>query len=718
MIFAAAAFAPAAHAGTGCADPKAGTAYTERIRNVLASGRDVWGDRLLHAPGGPTLAAARRFLPPLLYASGRGGMRLTASGVYYLPLTLPVSVGGPRGFGLHVADGSEIIVRRAGGSHLMVGVGAGGRERFGSCLQRLRPAALADGWLPILQVRYRDADGTRYLEESFVGRLRGERSLVSFVRIKADASAATGPVAIRLVSSSGGALVQPVGPGETVEVDAAFVHHRARLVALDGDAYAAARAPVVAYWERELAAMPSYAVPERAVADAEKGILVQELAMTWRYSVGNQYEELSYAEALDVAQVTATYGCGDVARQILRYTLRQLPRRFTNWRAGERLVAGAQYYRLYRDLRYVDEELPGLTQVVGRLAREQEATGNGLLPRERYSSDIGSEIYSLQGQTLVWQGLLAMSRVWSQTGHVALAARARSVALRLGDALRRAVRTSERRLPDASLFVPAGLLEGDAPFARLTDSVPGTYWNLVTPYSLASGFFAPGSPEAEGILRYLRLHGSRFLGLVRAGAYRLAAGEAAVSGTDQVYGVNVVRFLADDDHPDDLVLSLYGTLAAALTPGTYVSGEAASVTPLRGLRNRTMYLPPNNDGAAAFLETLRLMLVHESRGPAGGPVGLQLAFSTPRAWLADGKSIVVRNAPTSFGPVSYSVARRGRDVRIVVDPPPSLPDRLELRLRLPSGERIAHVGAAFDRTTGTIELPKRRGEFTLDATLA
>src|SRR5581483_5402299 len=133
------------------------------------------------------------------------------------------------------------------------------------------------------------------------------------------------------------------------------------------------------------------------------------------------YEELSYAEALDVAQVMAEFGREDVARQILRYTLRQLPRRFTNWRAGERLVAGAQYFRLTGDRRYVSEELPGLASVVARLAREQAATGTGLLPRERYSSDIGSEVYSLQGQTLVWQGLLAMSRVWSATGRVALA---------------------------------------------------------------------------------------------------------------------------------------------------------------------------------------------------------------------------------------------------------------------------------------------------------
>src|SRR6478672_10973397 len=116
---------------TGCAPPRVSPAYAARVHRVLTSGRDVWGERLLRTPGGPTLAKARRFLPPLLYAAGRGGSRLTTSGAYYLPFTMPLSVGGPRGFGLHVADGSEIIVREAGGPSLTIGVGSGGRERFG-----------------------------------------------------------------------------------------------------------------------------------------------------------------------------------------------------------------------------------------------------------------------------------------------------------------------------------------------------------------------------------------------------------------------------------------------------------------------------------------------------------------------------------------------------------------------------------------------------------
>ena len=144
--------------------------------------------------------------------------------------------------------------------------------------------------------------------------------------------------------------------------------------------------------------------------------------MTWRYSVGNTYEELSYAEALDVAQVMAGYGYGDVARQILRFTLRRLPLRFTNWRAGERLVAERSTSPFPATVRYVDDETPALAPVVERLARDIATSRFGLLPRERHSSDIADEIYNLQGQTLVWQGLLAMGRVWAVTGPGARAA--------------------------------------------------------------------------------------------------------------------------------------------------------------------------------------------------------------------------------------------------------------------------------------------------------
>ena len=238
--------------------------------------------------------------------------------------------------------------------------------------------------------------------------------------------------------------------------------------------------------------------------------------------------------------------------------------------------------------------------------------------------------------------------------------------MRLDASLRRAVRRSTKRMPDGSLFVPVALLDKHAPFDRLVASREGSYWNLVMPYALASGVFVPHGTEADGLLRYLLGHGSRLLGVVRAKAESLYGNRKyPVSGIDQVYGLNVSRFLADNDKPDQLVLSLYGTLTAGMTPDTYVSGESSSVAPLRGSSYRAMYLPPNLGANATFLETLRLMLVDETRGPDGAARGLELAFSTPRPWLADGKTITVQDAPTSFGPVSYSLERHGSLVHVI-----------------------------------------------------
>ena len=186
-------------------------------------------------------------------------------------------------------------------------------------------------------------------------------------------------------------------------------------------------------------------------------------------------------------------------------------------------------------------------------------------------------------------------------------------------------------MPDGSLFVPVALLDKHAPFDRLAASREGSYWNLVMPYALSSGVFAPHSAEADGLFRYLLGHGSRLLGVVRAKAESLYGNRRyPVSGIDQVYGLNVSRFLADNGKSDQLVLSLYGTLTAGMTPDTYVSGESSSVAPLRGSSYRSMYLPPNLGANATFLETLRLMLVHETRGPTERHA-VSSSHSRPRA---------------------------------------------------------------------------------------
>jgi hypothetical protein len=707
LLVAVGLLAPAHAAFGACTPPKASAAYSAGIEAALRSTSDLWGNEALRAPGGPTFANVSRHLAPLLYARTSKGRPLTASGVYYLPFAEPVGPAGTSSIALHVADGSEILSDSSSGPGLMIDAGG---SRFGSCLGRLSTPRLADGWLPILETRY-----GRYSEESFAAREDG--TLASFIRISGP-----GPIGLRptvpglrrrgnrLVRGSRTYLVfdgHARWDGGTLTFTGGTVYAAWPTPAtgqppeIDPAAYDQARLAVTRYWEGRLAAGAQIDVPERRVTDAERALVVQSLVLSWRYSAGNPYEEFSIPESLDAAQVAAELGFYPVAASILRVSFTRATRPYPSWVAGEKLVAAADYLRLSGDRRFLAQETPTLHGLVAGLARRQEPSG--LLAPEAFSSDIPDSVQGLHAQTVAWEGLLAMAAVWGAHGHPGYALEARRIAGRLGAALRRAVAASERPLPDGSLFLPMRLDAGEQPYETVTESREGSYWNLVAPYALASGFFAPGSPQAEGALAYLRKHGSLLLGLVRAGAYSLygPGGGATRSGTDEVYGLNLARFLAAEDDPDELVLALYGQLADAMTPNTFVEGEAASVAPLDGLRYRAMYLPPNSVAGDSLLETLKLMLVQDTSS------GIRLAFATPPAWLQPGKKIAVSGVPTRFGPVSFSLAASAHQVHVHVELARRLPGKsLQLRLRLPDGKQIRSVNPrySFNRRTSTINL--------------
>jgi hypothetical protein len=753
-----AATASIAHsaATVACAPRSATPAYTSSVGAAVASGRDLWGAQLLRAPGGPTYAAARRFVTPLTQGMQWQGRPLATTGSYYLPLAFPFTPYGSTVFALHVADGSQIITRRIGGPSLSVFVGKG-TELYGSCPARLAPAKLALGYLPILQTSYTDAAGVRYRQESFVGRAYGAygaRSIISFVRLTVDARRSTRGAVVRLapwrqlthsapdrlslgtqtrlIVSEGATFAAgvaryavPAGERQVIYAEWLNAPSDAQYVHADQKTYDVARATVVKFWQSRLERGATFEVPEPAVQNAQLGILTQLISYGWRYSVGNPYEELSYAESLDAAEVAAQYGFADVSKSIIELALQRMrlrPWRFTAFRAAHILSTSAVYYRLTHDRAFLHAVTPELNALVGRIAERQRTTGpaRGRLEPEPLSTDLENRnVDSVSGQITTVAALRTLARVWHTAGYTGQATRAVTLARSLDRALRPAVTKASVHLGDGSLFVPDMLVPKQRPFARLTTSRDGSYWNLVMPYAFASGWFPAHSPAARGVLRYLLGHGARLLGVPRTYA-RTVYGDAPGAGLAQVYGLAVSRFFADNDQPDQVVLTLYGMLAAGMTAGTYVSGEAVSLLPLNGAYERSMFMPPNSGANASYLGTLREALVHERRGPRGAPAGLDLAFSTPRAWLADGQQIVVRSAPTSFGDVSYTLARAGR----TVDAELVLPARahVRLRLRLPAGERLARVVAGATvvpvSSGGTIELGDRHGAVHVRATIA
>ena len=753
-----------------CRQPTLSGTYVHRVAAALRARRDLWGERLLASRNGPTFDGASRYLKPLLLARAANGRPLTDSGVHYAPFSQPDGAWGATSVALHVADGSQIVSEKAHGRRLTIAVGARGLERYGSCMARLSPPRLDEGYFPILETRYADADGVHYRQESFAARVPETESLVSFVRVVADASASDGRLTrIRItpstehLASTGGRLSlrghtylffspggsfngtsvkYSVAPGTRKTIYLAWLNSpmSSRPLVLDETSYAAAKETVRSYWERRLVHGGTIAVPEERVMDAERSLLIQNLALTWRYSIGNAYEQFSSPEGIDVSRVMAEYGQPEVSRAILHTSLRKRPARLKgnpvrnpNWKMGARLVGTAQQTWLSGDTSLVARATPVLRRYVGALGRQIESSRLGLLRRERYSSDVPDRVYGLHSQAVVWQGLRSMGQVWASTGHPDLARKCARLAARLGNGLRRAIRRSQKRLPDGSLFVPVRLLDDEMPYRSVTATRDGSYWNLVVPYALASGLFKPRTPQALRIFEYMERHGSRILGVPRSGAYALygsgktARGKARhpLSGSNPVYGLNVARFLADNDLSGQLALSLYGDLAAAMAPGTFVSGEGVSIAPLAGGHFRAMYLPPNGASNAAFLETLRLMLIHETIGTRGAPRGLELAYSTPRNWLRSGQAIRVNGMPTSFGRLSYSIEREADSVHVELNVPGRARlGSLRLRLRLPNGERIASVlydvtdVRGFDPGSGTITLPTRPGRHDVEVQLA
>ena len=742
-------------AAPSCAPRQVSSAYAASIDDAVASGRDLWGGELLRASGGPTYQAARRYLAPLTQALQWGRRPLTASGSYYVPLSYPFTSYGSPMYALHVADGSEIVTRRVGGPSLQVFVGGAGKERYGSCLPRLRPARLAQGHLPILQTAYEDAGGVRYVQESFVGRAYGTfgaRSVISFVKLVVDTRRASRGATVRLVPwrrlahsapdrlalegqtrlivSDGAQFVDgvvrfrvPRGEKQVIYAEWLNAPSDARYVHADAPTYDVARATVVKFWESRLADGATFSIPEPAVQDAQLGVLTQLVSFGWRYSVGNPYEELSYAESLDSAEVAVEYGYPSVAKSIIELALRRIradPDAFRAFRGGHILSTAAMYVRATRDRAFLQAETPAFADVVSRIAARQRTTGKlkGQLIPEALSTDLENHaIDSVPGQLEAIQGLRAIARVWIAAEDDAHADRAAGLAASIDAAVRPALARVTKHLHDGTVFVP-DRLTGQKAFGRLTATRDGSYWNLMMPYAFSSGWFAPHTSASRGILRYLLRHGSRLLGVTRtyAGTVYGAAGGAGIA---PVYGLGMARFFADNDHPDQLDLSLYGMLATGMTQGTFVSGEAVSLLPVDGTYDRAMFMPPNSGSNASYLGALREVLIHERRGPLGAPTGLDLAFATPRAWLADGQSIEVADAPTSFGKVSYSITRHGAGVvaHLVL---PRTQD-VRLRLRLPAGEQLSRVlvgsSTVVPGAGGTIDLGARHGSLLVRASV-
>jgi hypothetical protein len=748
--------------------------YKRRVAEAVGSREDVWGNAVMSRPNGPTYDAVKGYLRPVWWAldsAGLGGS-LTYSWAYYIPFGQPIRPGERGQIALHVADGSQIISNRSRGPSTVTYVGTRGEERFGECLADLAAPRLFNGYQPVLEVEYTDYDGIRYRQESFATFIPRTKTLASYIKITANrAGSAQKATKIRFdvcactLSREGNKLFAPRRTHLFFSPDARFSEHSlvydldlsdgtdhsvyvvrlnspssAPLISPSEATHVAARNASIRYWAKRLSNGTTFVVPEHLVMDAQRNVLIQNLLMTWRYSLGNRYEKFSQPESSDTVETLGRYGFTRLYRGSLEELLvRSKGSNRRNFEIGEKLLRAADYYWLTRDASFIHNNKRVHARYAADLARQQRINAHGLLVRQQYSSDVTHRVYGLHQISRALYGLKAIIAVWRRTGHADLAGSYTKAARALDAALQRAVKKSTATLDDGSLFTSVELHGRVKPYDPITATHLGGYWNLVAPYGFASKIYAPRSVRARRTLQYLYSHGSRLLGGVRS---RLA-------GVADVYGVEQAKFLADNDEADQLVVSLYGNLVHGRTPGTFIAGEVANVGPLAHkwpemighchvgrpctrpeLPNawspmdsyRGMYRPPNSANNTVFLSILRNMLVHEVTNDAHVPQGLTLGFATPRSWLEDGKDIAVRRAPTFFGRVSYrihSALARNIVTAAVRVPERKRPRTLLLRLRVPQLKRMIAVTVngrrhrRFDPGRELINLTGLRGKLRI-----
>lgn len=729
--------------------------YEQKVNEALHATIDLWGEEVLASSEGPTYENVKDYLAPLKLM----GTAVTESGVYYIPFGRPLNDSGFGPAALHVGDGSQIISQKSAGDKITIYVGAGGLERYGYAEARLEQEGLDGGYYPILQNVYRDADGVTYFQESFSDYVFATTELVSFVQLKiAREHAKVDSVKvvfhfsddhlslenntvkwnnqIRAIVSPGGRLagankiVYDIKLGdEDPEIYVARLLHPAGCILSDVNeaVYQAEKKELKAYWDSELAKGAVFDVPEEQVNNAQKNLLIQNLYMGFLYSIGNLYQNWYQPEGNDVARILGEYGFTKQQRAIHEVLLSRPFRRYRTWEMGELLSHAAQYYYISRDTSFIFDNKSKFLQYLDDFEQQMDASEHGVLKAESFSGDIAEQLVYLHHQATAWRGMRDMAYILKSLGDTTNGDTYSALAETLKTRLTTGINEGKTFLADGSLFIPTELFTKTkpTPYPVITETKYGSYWNLCFPYAAASGLL----DEAlfPGYYQYLKNYGAFLLGMVRFNYYPVPVGSYKsdglpgykTTGVDNVYGLNLSRFVHMMDDPDRLALAFYAKLAHGMTRRTFISGEGDTVGPYPDEYYRTFYLSPSSFNNSWFLLMLRLMLIAEKEDEKGVPDKLQLAFSTPRAWLEQGKQINVSAAPTLFGKMDYQIRSDIENgtihARIAMPDQATSASEITLRFRVPGNKKIKTVkinGAkhkAFHPDNETIDLTGKKG---------
>jgi hypothetical protein len=710
------------------------------VREMANARQDVWGEAAIRQPGGPSYEFFKDLLLPLRYVN-------TAFRHYPIVLSAP----GARIKARWVSNGSAVNARanqkpmwREVGFpvHFHLGDRA---EVFGEDLERLNGPGYVEGYLPIVRSAYKQAE-TTYEQEAFapVSGALAEQGAVAVrftVRGTAGSIQARLPLEGALTAAEGsvrdcegrGLVLFDAGwhwdsdkkelrvrlqPGQTAVLLILTQSLLPPVPPFDGSSYEKERKACSECWQTLLGRGMKLEVPEPIVNNAWRSLVVGQFLIAvgdrMLYSAGNAYDHLYEAECGDAVRSLLLYGFAREARSMIGPLL-AFQRHATRFHvAGHKLQLLAHYYWLTRDADAVRSLEQAWKPTVDLILRQRQKS-NGLLPPDRYPGDIKQEVISLSSNANCWHGLRDMAAVLADLEERGEARRLAQEAREFREAILKAVVRSERR-DSRPPFIPIALLSDEQPYETLTATRKGSYYDLMAPYVLGSGVFAPGSERETWMIDYLRQHGGLAMGMIRSTPHQGQFNNEP--GVNVLYGLRYALTLLRRDDREHVLTGFYGQLAQGMTRDTFIGAEGTRF--LHGDRlGRSMYLPPNSASNAMFLTMLRYLLIQDWDDDEGKPETLRLLYAVPGRWLKNGAVINVEGAPTRFGAISFHVESRlsRNEVLMRIDSPSRRPARWFVRLPLPAGWKVsaASVGdTAVPLGDGSaVDLSARSGQFTI-----
>jgi hypothetical protein len=635
-------------------------AYPPRfVESLLASNKDILGQKVLSADGDPSFEKCAAFLPDI---EGYTFLSVEDSAEHVC-----VDADGRLGAISEVWGNSTRISR----------VDFDPRDHVPPCTPTATKRGVLGGWLPTVDYAWWDREKRIGWEQ------------VSF--------------ATRRMASGRGidvwTYLKVVRGGERIE-HKYFRSRDGETTAVNSERFFAALLKLHRHWQALMAQAMEVRVPEARLVDTARASLARAM-ITYtgpapRYGAGH-YGKSMHATfpPTTISMVTAclAWNLLGQSRKYLDYYLTNVVRDDGTFdyygpavsEYGQLLDVIANYVQRSGDQEWLRSQADKIERIATYLLRLREQSlasqpaddiRHGLLKGSPEADTRDQVDYYFAGSLWTVRGWRQLGQVYQQAKDPELrgrAARWLAAARDLDRDVARSIRQSVIST-DRGDFVPpnAGF---DRPFDSMTQDRHASYTNYRYWIEMLSS--AQLQPQWEGaIVKYRRAHGGELLGTTR---FEKWLDDWPFAG----YAYALLR--RDEVRP--YLLGLYGDLAMHRMRGTFTAYEQSLIDGPAGRLYRADYCVPAQLVAPLLA---RWMLVFEE--PEADV--LWLARATPRRWLAAGSTgIAVRRATTRWGLVDYAIEPRadGRmkiDIKLAGENPPA---EIRLRVRRPGRATLRHV---------------------------